>query len=211
MKKLIALMISLAMLVSICALPAYAADVTAAKDVFDIYEHQVVETIDVDDTSYVLHYSYDESNHKVTEIYNKNTGTTNVLVYDEDASVFTLDGEIIATVNTSVRHTPAMLDATGWELLTTYSHEITWVEAATVIVVASIVAGLLTVSGGAAAVIGVMGAGVLAGIISISVGATIDGSLYQMMSGVYITQKDIWTFTIPSGQVYGEYTTYRGV
>lgn len=118
------------------------------------------ETIEIEGISYTYNYFYEDGKRVVT-ITNNTDIHIDKLVYDTTTSIMYLNGEIFWMPDDDmIQLQSGGMTADGWEILSTSSHYISWLQGTSVAVVAGAIAAFLGTLG-TAGVIAAMGTAAL--------------------------------------------------
>lgn len=156
---------------------------------------------------------YDENNNKKINIYNHETGKTDVVVYEETLGEGYLNGELIMSTieesslekNVSEIETKAKYTYVGSK-----SKKVSWVETTTVAnVVALIAAAIGNMTG--AKVLSSLGSSYVKSMISNYKSATVNVKIYEWVTGKITNYKYVWSITPKGGSKKGPYTDYMAV
>lgn len=183
----------------------------------DPYAQNLKEGVLIDGVEYSYEYDLVDG-YKSTLITNENTSETELLLYDEEAGVFYLNDEIVATVKdvgvddvTSTKVIESGLyeqaDTRGYTQIGTVNKEITWKTGVAYAVAAGIIAGCLVGMTGAM-VIAKIGASSVQAFAKNCVGGRVRSTVYEMKAGSTVSYKHVWSFTTSKGTKYGNYTSY---
>lgn len=182
----------------------------------DVYEEEFVETINIEGINYTYYYSYNEDGKPTIVIKNDIDTSVDKLVFDKQSSNVYLNNEVFGSfesVTNTLNNEKSNFDSrSGYTFIGSDSMKITWGTAATVAVIAGIIAGGIAAISGlpgmtAASVIATIGSSIIGAWVGISVGGTLYTSLYQKIDLWEITHRSDWGLSI-NGEYYGDYSWY---
>lgn len=143
-KRFIAFIMVFACIVSICGIPAYAANQSSGSFVTS----EATETIEYDGTLYVLT-SSTEGSREITTIRNTDTGVVETIVHDTQTSTIYLNGLVAVRGANRGGGVASPLNETlpdGWVFLSSDTRDVTWLEGITAIGLATLFAYTIGVS-----------------------------------------------------------------
>lgn len=205
-KKIVAFTLSLILLASCFTSNSFAIQNNASDS----------ETIiTIDGITYRIEESYINNNKSIC-ITNQMTNKKEVVYYDNDKNTVYLDNKPIAFINTSISEQEDKYQqvanyssvATGWKHHDTSWHTISWLETATIIVIASAIAVVIPTET-TAGIIGKMGLTALKTIAGLCTNGRIRCVTYtQVLLDGSVQYRHDWTFFAPTGEGFGPYSTY---
>ncbi len=163
------------------------------------------ETIEIEGISYTYNYFYEDGKRVVT-ITNNTDIHIDKLVYDTTTSIMYLNGEIFWMPDDDmIQLQSGGMTADGWEILSTSSHYISWLQGTSVAVVAGAIAAFLGTLG-TAGVIAAMGTAALSALAASTSGGTLYVELHMHSVPLVTPQyRFVWTFTASTGDSYGPF------
>ena len=155
----------------------------------------------------IIAYNYFyEDGKRVVTITNNTDIHIDKLVYDTTTSIMYLNGEIFWMPDDDmIQLQSGGMTADGWEILSTSSHYISWLQGTSVAVVAGAIAAFLGTLG-TAGVIAAMGTAALSALAASTSGGTLYVELHMHSVPLVTPQyRFVWTFTASTGDSYGPF------
>lgn len=180
--------------VIICINPLQVSASTVAQD---LYSQNAIEEVKIDDVTYYFHYFYEDGNRAIVVTNNVDTKAEKI--------TYNIRSATTTFYRNSTNENLIQSTSSGWVLISSESHRITWGEGMTVAAVAAAISAGLGFIGGAA-VIAAMGTAALSVLAAGAVGGTLYVDTYCMTIPLQPTHYlYVWSFTASTGDSYGPY------